>query len=352
MNILFLIGSLKFSGAENVLRALTPRMNQNDNKVFIAIRTETDEKNYKGVPIYSFTGRSKERIAQLKQLIKKEKIDVVIGFGFPFTLDCAILKLQTKCKIIMCERHDPSSIKRTRIQRILKKVLYPLADLYIVQTKKTKEYYLNTFTKKSQKVIVIPNPVREVDYGCVAKDERNHEIVTVGRYDNNQKNHILLIRAFAIFAENHPDYTLKLYGEGDDRKLYQNLVDELKLGEKVEWVGHVDNPIQHICTADFFCLTSNFEGMPNALIEAMSIGLPCITTDFGGGAALELITDGYDGLIIPVDNEAALVKAMCKVADDRDNNQKLGLNAFKIRERLSVEKISDEWIHAVELILK
>ena len=113
-------------------------------------------------------------------------------------------------------------------------------------------------------------------------------------------------------------------------------------------MGYEKNPIQAISTADIFCLTSNYEGMPNALIEALSLGLPCVSTKCGGGAAEELISDGINGLLINIDAESELVCALEKIAASKDFKETLGNNARNIINELSISKISSKWIEAIE----
>lgn len=343
MKILFLIGMLNFSGAENVLRAIASSLKKAGNEVYISVRVDSGEKGYNGIPIYAYEGNSIQRIVKIRKTIKSKKIDVVVAFGFPFNLDAVALRIFTDVKAVLCERHDPSAIKRTALQKLEKSILYPLADGYIVQTKKTKEYYLSHYTKKENEICVIPNPVRYDKPECVADKERRKEIVTVGRYDNMQKNHIMLINAFQQFHKDFPDYVLKIFGEGDDRKLYEQRIAELGAQEYMMLMGFEKNPIKQIALADIFCLSSNYEGMPNALIEAMSVGLPCVSTKCGGGAAEELIVDGENGLLIDINDEKGLSEAFVRLASDRTINKQIARKAYMINDTLSLESISKEW---------
>lgn len=351
MKILFLIGYLSFSGAENVLKAVAYSLLKLDCDVCISIRVDSEERNYCGIPIYPCTGNPVQRLKKVIKIIKDNNIDIVVAFGFPFNLDAAVIKVLTGEKIVLCERHDPSSVKRRFSQKLEKKLLYPIADGFVVQTNKTKRYYLSHYTKQEQKVCVIPNPVRYAKPECVANHQRAKEIVTVGRYDNKQKNHIMLIRAFCRFHNEHLDYLLKIYGEGSDRPAYEAEISKLQAERFVLLMGFEEKPIKKICNADIFCLTSNYEGMPNALIEAMSIGLPCISTRCGGGAAEELIVDGKNGILIDIDNEDALLSAMDRLAEDRYLNQHIANEAYAINETLSLENITKRWKQFLEAII-
>ena len=351
MRILFVIGKLEYSGAENVLRTIAPLISEKGNDVYIALRFDCSTHDYKGIPIFYYGGSQINRLFKLRKIAWKNDIDVIVSFGFPYNLDCALIKQFVKSRVILCERHDPSRIIRTKKQEIGKKFLYPMADGYIVQTNVTKQFYLNHVSSKEEKIQVIPNPVREIPGECVSLKNRKHEIVTVGRYDNAQKNHLLLIRAFSIFHNKHKDYVLKIYGEGADRELYKKEIQRLNMEKFISLMGYSNNPMAAIANADVFCLTSNYEGMPNALIEAMSLGLPCISTKCGGGAADELIVNGENGLLVDMNAEDQLIDALNRVVDDRDFNQKIGLNARSIVRKLSKERITDEWIKFMQYIV-
>lgn len=346
MKVLFLIGMLKFSGAENVLKSISKEMLDKGVDVSIAVRVQHDADHYEGVPVYSCVGSGKERILHLRKLIKEQGIQIVVGFGFPFTLDAVLLKLLTGCKAVVCERHDPSSIQRSKLQSLEKKVLYPLADKFVVQTHLTKKYYLAQYTRKEEKVSVIFNPVRYEKPGCVADACRKKEIVSVGRYDDAQKNFTMLIQAVAQLHDAHPEYVLRLYGEGNDRGKYEALIRDLNAEDYIFLMGYESKPLEKIKDAEVFCITSNYEGMPNALIEAMSVGLPCVATDCGGGAAAELIRNEENGILIPCSDVKRLVEAIQYMIENKDAAWDMARNAYLINDELSLEEITKKWITA------
>lgn len=343
MNILFVIGKLEYSGAENVLRAIAPELHKMGHEVTIALRFDCNHTCFEEIPLVYYGGTPVKRVMNLRKIVKERNCDVVVSFGFPYNLDCALLKLAARCKVILCERHDPSRIVRTKRQKQLKRLLYPLADGYIVQTNTTAEYYRQHVTAKAERVCVIPNPVRIVPE--VRQKERIQRglFVTVGRYDDAQKNHSLLINAFARFHQMHPECELRLYGEGEDRDAYEQLIAHHHAEGFIRLMGYSTNPIADMEKADVFCLTSNYEGMPNALIEAMSLGMPCISTRCGGGAAQELIEDGKNGLLTPCGDETALVNAMEKLYANTQFKDELAHQALGIIDQLSIGRIARMW---------
>ena len=138
-----------------------------------------------------------------------------------------------------------------------------------------------------------------------------------------------------------------MYGDGPDKAKYEKLIKELGMEEKVILFGRVENVSERLKDVEIFVLTSKFEGMPNALIEAMATGLPCISTDCGGGGAAALIENGVNGILIKQNDENAYVEALHKLADDENLRIEMGKEAYKINEKLDIEKIATMWEEAV-----
>ena len=128
-------------------------------------------------------------------------------------------------------------------------------------------------------------------------------------------------------------------------------MSEFELETRISLPGRVNDIDRRMFEADIFVLSSKYEGLPNVLIEAMCMGLPCITTDFTGGGARELITDGENGIIVPVGDEAALADAIIKVINAPDLAKKLGEKAKILRKRLSADKIIEQWIEFIDSVI-
>lgn len=126
------------------------------------------------------------------------------------------------------------------------------------------------------------NPVEAERIPSQYRGERENVIVAAGRLAP-QKNFSLLIKAFARFNKHHPEYTLRIYGEGELREELTNLTNSLQIAEKVELPGRSVSLLQEMNSAAMFVLTSDYEGMPNVLLEAMCMGMPVISTDCPSG---------------------------------------------------------------------
>ncbi len=149
------------------------------------------------------------------------------------------------------------------------------------------------------------------------------------------------MRAFALFLPAHPDYTLHLYGDGRLRETLQALAGDLGISDRVFFEGFQSDVHRAIRDAEMFVLSSDYEGLPNALMEAMRMGLPCISTACTG--AVDLIRDGENGLLAPVGDAAALARAMDQLSGDAALRAALGEQATEDMEKYSAEQITKRW---------
>ena len=212
--------------------------------------------------------------------------------------------------------------------RILRNFCYPFTNGLIVQTDVIKGFYQKII--QESKIKIIPNPIDEIILS-VRKDynERENVILTVGRLDAN-KNQRLLIEAFANL--NVVNWKLVIVGDGILREEYIKLTSSLGISDKVDFVGNISNVSDYYNKAKIFVFTSQSEGFPNALLEAMSFGLPCISTDCPSGPS-EIIKNNENGYLIEVNNRVQLEGQMTNLM----NNQRLCLE-FSAKALLSIDK--------------
>ena len=288
--------------------------------------------------------RNLVRNVKMRKLIKSFKPNVVISFLTGMNIQTILFTLGLKTKVIVSERIYPALVSQP--YKFLSKILYPLANGFVFQTEEARACFKRKVNKKGT---VIFNPIAE-EIPCAEEPSKDKYIVTVGRI-TKQKNHELLIRAFNEFQKIYPEYSLKIYGQGLLREDLEKLVSELGLDNKVKFMGAVKGVTEHIKDASMFILPSNYEGMPNVLMEAMAMGLPCVSTNCLGGGAVALIKDGENGILTPRGDLDALVTAMKKIASDAEFAKKIGENAKKVREDFSVEKITKEWLSYAESLL-
>ena len=158
-----------------------------------------------------------------------------------------------------------------------------------------------------------------------------------------KKNHELLIKAFSKIAYKYNNINLKIYGEGPLHSNLQKLIESLRLSGRVYLMGTVDNIQDVMKDAGMFVLSSDFEGLPNALMEAMAIGLPVISTDCPCGGPNMLIKNYENGLLVKPGDENELSNAMEYIIKNQNDADKMGLKAKKTAEMYKPEKIFNDW---------
>ena len=201
--------------------------------------------------------------------------------------------------------------------------------------------------KIQKKSIVIPNPVG-TDIPKPYEGERKKWVVSVARL-NPQKNHKLLIDAFADFEMEYPDYELHIFGIGELEGKLRQQVKSLGIEHKVCFHGFSDTVREEIRDSAMFVLSSDYEGISNSMIEALAMGVPVISTDCPVGGSAAYIQNGVSGILTPVGDKAALTDAMKRVAANSEWAASLGRNAVKIKEVYGLSQIADRFLQAAEL---
>ena len=281
---------------------------------------------------------------KLKRLYRNTNAAVIISFLLPINFITILATRGLRKKIIISERNDPKEASY-RWLFLLSKILYPIADYCVFQTERVKGYYSSKCRAKSS---IIMNPLDITSFPQKEKYDQN-SLVAVGKLWP-QKNHLLLIDAFYVFSKMHNDYTLKIYGEGPLRKNIEDRINKMNLANKVFLMGNKPDIIKRIVNEGVFVLTSDYEGLSNALLEAMCVGMPCISTKCAG--ADEIIKDGSNGILVDVGNKDQLVHAMELMAYDISIRKRLGAKAIKFRNKCSADFVVEEWINIIEKVTK
>ncbi len=232
-------------------------------------------------------------------------------------------------------------------RKFLRKLAHS-ADGWVFQTEEQREWYGKSIGQAT--TALIPNAVNEKGDVTPAHIIRTKTIVSAGRL-SRAKNHALLIKAFATISDRYPDYRLVIYGDGPLRQQLEALVEDLGMADKVSLPGYTTFVREKMEQASLFVLTSDWEGMPNALIEAMALGVPCISTDCKGGGARFLINDGINGLLTPVGDMEALAASMEKVLCNAVLSQQLSIEAKKYVSAWP-ERVYAAWETLIQEIIK
>lgn len=341
---IFFIGTLTQGGAERVVSILTKYFVNSGKDAEIVlyhdkeIFYDVDEK-VKITVVKKQTGTSNpiKNILWLRKYFKNNA-EAVISFLAPYNIFALAATAFSKQTVIVADRNDPRHIPSNFAVRKLRDFLYRFAKGVVVQTSFNKAYFSKTVRKKST---VIFNPVDIGEKKALAlRTEKKKKIVSVGRL-MPQKNQIMLFEAFAEIHRLFPEYTLTVYGEGEYREVLESKIKELGMQEFIFLPGSQKDLFDSISDAELFVLSSDYEGMSNALIEALCLGLPVVSTRVSG--AEDVITDGENGLLCDVGNKTQLVDAIKKVLENKELRDKMSENAVNLCEKLTPEKILSEW---------
>ena len=293
----------------------------------------------------SALGRNLSRIRALRKLLLAYRPAALISFMAEPNFRAVLAARGLPVKAIVSVRNDPNREYAGRVFGFVGKHILPRADGCVFQTRDAMAWFPQAFQKKSA---VIMNQVSPAFFDRPPAKERR-DIVAVGRL-NAQKNHALLIRAYAALGP--VEDRLIIYGEGEKRAELEALVSALHLEGRVLLPGLSDDVPRDIKGAKLFVMPSDYEGMPNALLEAMALGLPCISTDCPCGGPGEILENGTNGLLVPVGDEKALTAAMQTLLENEENRAALGQNARRTAERFRPEAVFRQWEDYIETVLE
>ena len=341
--LIIFLGSMGRGGAERVVSYISDYFSKKGWKVYIVLLlfNKVEYALNENVEVIDLTGWETSRVrripywvAGIRQLVKQYKPDSIISFAARINVIVQMSCLGLKKSIIVSERNDPYMDGRTRIVDMLTHVLYPKAHKIVFQTQKAESYFSKLALKNS---VIIPNPISVNAKRC---EVTKNKIVTVGRL-TNQKNQIMLINAFSAIHPKFPQYRLHIYGDGELYSELKGRVRQLKLDNSIVFEGNIQNVHEMISDAEMFVLPSNYEGLSNALLEAMIMGIPCISTRCAGSD--EYIVDAENGLLIDIGDEKGLKNAILKFIENKPLRDVCGKKAQNIIERVSTDVVLEKW---------
>jgi GalNAc-alpha-(1->4)-GalNAc-alpha-(1->3)-diNAcBac-PP-undecaprenol alpha-1,4-N-acetyl-D-galactosaminyltransferase len=275
--------------------------------------------------------------------VKAVSPDVIITYGDVFSIFLTSIIKSKRSNLIICERNYPNA-KLNFLTKSFKKWAFRQSDGVVFQTKYAAEYYkLHPKTK----ICNLPNPVIDLINNPVPWKQRRKEIAFVGRFEVEQKRQDLMLVAFDEVYNKFPDYHLVFYGDGADFGYIKKLAKEKKYGKNIKFAGKVDNIIETIRGASVFVLASEYEGIPNTLLEAMAAGLPVVATDCKPGGARMLLGESQFGLLVERGNSAAISKAIIFYLSNPNYAQHIGAMAQESCQRFDPAVTSDKWNHFI-----
>ena len=274
----------------------------------------------------------------LEKEYKTYNPEVVISFLFEADILIYILHHLHKFFWISSERNDPTRI--SKIKQFINMNIYKDVDMFVCQSAYIKSYYK---TIPDNKKVIIPNPIDNSRVYELSQEVERLRIVAVGRL-TEQKNFELLIRAYAKARRQlTKETTLTIYGDGSLRSALEKVIERLNLIECVYLPGSIQNVFAEMKDASLFIMSSDYEGFPNALLEASAMGIPIIATDVKTRTVREIVSEGA-GLIVPVGNENELSNAIIKMIEDDEYRKSIrGIYGIEIKKKYCIDVIGKKW---------
>lgn len=345
-SVSFIIGSMIGGGAERVISIISEMYVKNGYEVHLIIFRKTENTYYinpliKCHYLSEKEGRIKRNLKLpflLANKMKEINSNVYISFCIQENCIACLVNFFVKKKLIISERNAPNNEKISFYLKIMRKMFYRVSDGMVFQTEDAQKSYSIELQKKS---VVIANPIKDnlpdkMSYVSTKK------IVAVGRLAV-QKNYEMLLQSFLIFSQKFPNYKLYIYGIGPLKEKLENLSKILGIQKKVCFMGFSKNVHLEIIDADIYVMSSDYEGMPNSLMEAMAIGIPSISTDCPSGGPKSLIKNKENGVLVGVNDYEQLAIEMIKLAENQSLREKMGDEAKKIRNKYNKESIFKLW---------
>lgn len=353
MKVLISLSRVRMGGAERVLLSITEGLIARGHQVTLVTMVDESQDFYKfptetrrinldldrrAPTVLHSAWNTFLRVRALRKTIRQETPDAVMAFLPVNNLLVSMALVGKDIPLLLSERVYPS--KEKRVVRWLQRIMYPQATRFVTNSTGIDGFY--HWVPATKRRIIYNIPVR-VDLGGepVLPDPDRSYVVSMGRFVE-EKNFPLLVNAFADVAADFPQWDLIMLGDGVMQAPCRDLAEALGITERVILPGRISPPFPTLKESDLFVLPSNFEGVPNVLLEAMACEVPVITTDYFGEPR-DVIQHGENGIIVPRNARDALAAAMRSLMSDEVKRQRLAGNAKASLARFNEEAIIDQW---------
>ena len=348
-HIVFIHPSLMGGGAERVSLALASCF-VSHGFGFTYLLTKSPVVEYDvpdGVEVVSEFARASlkpyEQIRLIRNFVRQRPTATVISFLPHQNMYSLIATIGLPNKVLISVRNDPSfDFLGNGVLSHLRDILYRRADSIVFQTIEQQRMFPKAVASLGT---IILNPISDSipsQYNGV----RRKAIVTSGRLED-QKNHIMTLRAFSRFVAGHPGYELEIFGKGTKQLYLEEAASELGIRDSVKFMGFSSDAVNRVRTASAFVMSSRYEGLSNSMIESLCMGVPTVCTRCLGGGAEAIIRNGVNGILVDVDDVEAEAVALSRLVDDEVFAESLSREAVHLREALSLERIGAQWLDLV-----
>ena len=348
MRILFVIRDMVNGGAGKQLALTANALSQKGHKVFVYSYCGDENCHFldDDVQYIAQNPMPKSKIQEyvksvwnIRKQLHRVKPNVVISWRCNAGCFTKIASLGLPLKTVFSERTDPYT--ETSFALKISAFIASFSDGGVFQTEPVRKYYKRLYSKS----VVIHNPFDpKIDcHSSIAFENRNKEIVHIGRMVISHKRQDVMLKAFAAFAKKHDDYVLSFYGGGPDFNKVRNLAKDLQIDKKVAFHGDVIGAAKKIGAAKLLVLTSDYEGIPNVIMEAFAMGVPVVSTDCSPGGARVLIEDGENGFVVPVGNADIIAHRMCEIVENEKLAENFIVNGKEKLNQFCPQKIFQMW---------
>ncbi len=367
MRIAFVIPTLGPGGAERVASLLSSDWASRKHVVeLIAFETDPAEPFHsldRNVTIHRLEAARKtsglfarvsanvKRIARLRALLRRLRPEIVVAFMTEANVVALVASHALPCRVVVSERNQPNRPGLAMVHRLARRLFYHRAAAIVMQTEGLADWARARFRTR---VDVIPNPVafhNAASGGTQLAKRRDGDtltIVAVGRLAP-QKGFDVLIESFARLAAKHPKWNVVIYGEGPQRSELIELIERRQLKQRVALPGLTKDVAGALSEAALFVLPSRFEGFPNALLEALSLGIPAIATECPGASA-DILAHGTYGKLVPPGDVPALTEALETMMTTPDLRRAYTARAREALHDYEIAKVSVRWLALFESI--
>lgn len=335
-------------GAERQIVLLANEMAKRNHEVHLIVLCENNSHYHllEQVNVHDATRnegggifRIVKRFVAMRKYLRYIRPDVTISYNLQGAYFSLLIGRKICGKVLYSERGDPYDDEYSGLLGVIRDVTCRHIDAFVFQSEGARDFFRLT---KKQMSIIIHNSVTVPQDKYPMPVNRDKRIVTVGRL-HPQKNPCLLVDAFALISKEYPEMMLDFYGDGPLKEKIQAKVNGLGLSDRIHLMESRKDIFDCIYKAQLFVLPSDYEGMPNALMEAMSLGIPCISTDCRPGGARTLIANGINGIIVPTGNPSALAEKISFVLDNPLVADGLAREARKLGQSHTNEFIFGKW---------
>jgi GalNAc-alpha-(1->4)-GalNAc-alpha-(1->3)-diNAcBac-PP-undecaprenol alpha-1,4-N-acetyl-D-galactosaminyltransferase len=294
---------------------------------------------------------SLRHLAAMRRKIMSLSPDVVVSFVDQTNVRTVLGLFGTGIPVIVSERVHPAHNPISRGWRVARRLTYPFAAAVTVQTEDGAEWFRRW--TRVRHLVVISNAARYpqdlgADFAEAPTSASRPLILAIGRLIR-QKGFDLLFEAFHRSRLFESGWHLTVLGEGIERWSLTQQAAKLGIAEALALPGRVDDVGRWLKRADLFVLSSRYEGFPNALMEAMQLGLPCISFDCPSGPR-EMIEDNGNGCLVPAEDIDGLSEALRRLAIDVDLRRRLAAEATKISDRFSPAIVYKRWLQLIDAV--